>query len=128
MTDSMRKVSRTPSGGVSLRPRGSLAAGRASLFDLAIASGTLLKFWALIADRSPCAKAACKTPRQGYFAAGALAPTSDAGADPRADPRAASSADPGVDPGSAAHGKAAARLRWARRTNGSWRSWGLARR
>src|SRR5215470_1747939 len=39
MTDSMREVSRTPSGGVSLRPRGSLAAGRVSLFDLAIASG-----------------------------------------------------------------------------------------
>src|SRR5262245_3026085 len=44
MTDSMREVSRTPSGGVSLRPRGSLAAGRVSLFGLAIASGKFAEF------------------------------------------------------------------------------------
>src|SRR5262249_44580324 len=46
----------TPSGDVSLRPRGSLATGRVCLFDLAMAAGKKRKFAALIADRPLRAK------------------------------------------------------------------------
>src|SRR5262245_1795980 len=64
MTDSMREVSRTPSGGVSLRPRGSLAGGRVSLFGLAIASGKFADFLGAYNRSVAVRKGARKTPWQ----------------------------------------------------------------